>query len=139
MTFDVVHRLSEEQIQQLHYLYQAEWWTQGRTLNAVRMMLANTHLLFGFCDPTTHQLIAFARVLTDRVYKAFIFDVIVDTSYRNRGLGLSLMETICTHPDVQTVRDVELYCKPDMMLFYRKLGFSEDLTTRRLMRQDKTT
>lgn len=37
---------------------------------------------------------AFARILTDYVYKALILDVIVEPAYRGRGLGRLLMESI---------------------------------------------
>jgi hypothetical protein len=36
LPFDVVHRLSAAQLQELHALYQNEWWSKGRTLEETR-------------------------------------------------------------------------------------------------------
>ena len=76
MLYNNVDRLTEAQAIQLHALYQREWWTAGRTLEDVRAMLAGSDHLYGICDGETAQLAGFARVLTDGVFKALVFDVI---------------------------------------------------------------
>jgi len=70
-------------------------------------------------------LAAFARVLTDWVYRAIVFDVIVATDYRGRGLGATLVEHITTHPRLAQVECIQLFCTPDMQPFYQKYGFSQ--------------
>ncbi|NJL49176.1 MAG: N-acetyltransferase, partial [Leptolyngbyaceae cyanobacterium SM2_5_2] len=42
-------------------------------------------LLFGLCDEDTQNLVAFARVLTDGVYRAIVFDVIVSETIVAKG------------------------------------------------------
>ncbi len=132
---EVIHSLTETQVGQLHQLYQKEWWTKLRTRADIDTMLQFSDLVFGFCEPETDRLIAFARVLTDRVFKAFIFDVIVDAAYRNQGLGRALMEMICEHPILAAVHHIELYCLPEMMPFYEKWGFVDQGGQTRLMRR----
>ena len=138
MDFVQVDRLNEAQIADLVRLYQNEWWTQSRTDNDVRVMLAHTDLVIGFAERGTGRLVAFARVLTDRVYKALILDVIVDTDCRGSGLGRRLMETVVSHPGLKEVRHLELYCKPELMPLYHKWGFTEELGDLRFMRRTKT-
>jgi predicted GNAT family N-acyltransferase len=127
--------LSDEQVEDLHRLYQNEWWTKGRTLPDVRRMLEHSTLIFGFCDPDTRRLVAFARVLTDFTYKAFLFDVIVAPHCRNEGLGRTLMDAVLRHPALQSVRHIELYCLPELVPFYERWGFTDDLGAVRLMRK----
>ncbi|BDC48321.1 hypothetical protein F183_A06370 [Bryobacterales bacterium F-183] len=86
-------------------------------------MLRHTDLVFGFAEEGSGKLIAFARVLTDRVYRAFIFDVIVAPAHRGEGLGAALVEHILSHPVLAKVESFQLTCKPDMMPFYGKYGF----------------
>jgi len=69
------------------------------------------------------------------VYKALILDVIVDVAYRGRELGRILMDTILQHPALRSVRHFELYCLPELMPFYRKWGFTDELGTLRFMRR----
>jgi predicted GNAT family N-acyltransferase len=137
MTLELTHRLTEDQVLQLHRLYGGEWWSRDRRLEDVRRMLEHTDFLFAFCDTETGRVAAFARVLTDHTYKAFIFDVIVEPSFREQGLGRKLMEAIFGHPALREVKHLELYCLPELAPFYRKWGFTEDLDDVRLMRKTR--
>lgn len=87
MDFEIIERLNSDQIEELHGMYQMEWWTKGRTLTDVQSMIENSDVIVAFVGIQDKELIAFARVLTDYVYKALIFDVIVKPSYRGRQLG----------------------------------------------------
>jgi len=128
LSSDQPHRvgsLSESQIEDLHRLYEKEWWTQGRTLEDVRRMLDATRILVGFADPATGRLIAFARVITDDVYKALVLDVIVDSTARQKGLGRALLSALVEHPALSAVKHFELYCRPELVAFYQRWGFQE--------------
>ena len=133
--FEAIDHLTESQMAELCAMYQSEWWTKGRELADVRRMLDHCDVIVAFCDPKTKRLVAFARVLTDYVYKALIFDVIVAASHRNRGLGRGLMDAIVQHPKLKSVRQFELYCLPELVPFYRQWGFTEDLGRLRFMRR----
>jgi len=135
MSCEVVHQLTESQIQDLHALFQREWWTTGRELGDVKRMLEHTDVIVALCEPQTKKVVAFARVLTDRGYKALILDVIVDAAYRGRDLGRSLIDTILQHPALNSVRHFELYCLPELMPFYRKWGFTDELGAPHFMRR----
>jgi GNAT superfamily N-acetyltransferase len=135
---EAISRLSDAQIEDLVRLYQEEWWTKGRTREDVRRMLAHTDFTVGLCESGSGRLTAFARVLTDRVYKALIFDVIVAPDHRSRDLGTKLMRAILEHPELCGVKHFELYCLPELVPFYEKLGFSQDLGGVRLMRRTET-
>ena len=130
-----IDRLTDEQARGLHALYQNEWWTRGRTLDDTRTMLAHTDYLFGICEPGAGRLAAFARVLTDRAFKAFIFDVIVAPEHRGKGLGSRLMRRIVGHPDLRAVKHFELACRPELTAFYGRLGFTTEVGGIQLMRR----
>lgn len=134
-TFNVVAELQERHVHDLHRLYQGEWWTHGRSLADVRRMLHHSGFVFGLCADPGDRLVAFARVLTDRVFKAVVFDVIVARDHRHQGLGRRLMECIIRHHDLKHVRHIELYCLPGLVSFYEKSGFSTDVSGVSLMRR----
>lgn len=134
--FRAIDRLDESQVADLHALYQHEWWSRGRTAGDVRRMLAHTDLVFGVAREPSGSLAGFARVLTDRVYKAVVFDVIVAPDCRGLGLGAALMDAVLGHPELRDVRHVELYCLPELMPFYRRWGFSEEVGATRFMRRE---
>ncbi len=133
-----INSLNETQIADLVRLYQNEWWTKGRTAAEVQIMLVHSDPVIAFAERGTGRLVAFARALTDRVYKALILDVIVDPAWRGSGLGRRLMEAVVNHPQLREVRHLELYCKPELLPLYRKWGFTEELGDLCFMRRTRT-
>ncbi len=101
-------------------LYQQAPWTKGRTLEDAREMLRHTDVAVTAWDGDL--LVGFGRVLTDYVYRATIWDVIVDKTYQRRGVGANVIQRILTHP---RLKKVELFWLCTRMPgFYEKLGFS---------------
>jgi RimJ/RimL family protein N-acetyltransferase len=131
-----VHSLSDSQIEDLWQLYTKEWWTLQRKIEDVRRMIGETRVLVGFADAKTGRLIAFARAVTDFVYKALILDVIIDESARGTGLGRRLMDAILNHPELRNVKNFELYCRPELVPFYEKWEFAEVPPGLRFMRRN---
>lgn len=106
---------------QLVNLYRQAPWAKGRTTDDARAMLAHTDVAVSAWDGP--RLVGFGRVLTDYVYRASIWDVIVDKEYQGQDIGTEIMQRILNHPDLKRV---ELFwlCTRDKQTFYEKLGFS---------------
>jgi len=107
-------------IQQLQALYQHAPWAKGRDLDGIKRMLDNTDYLFSAWDGP--RLIGFARVLTDRVYRATLWDVVVQPDYQGRGVGETLIKTILSHPVLSKVEKFWLNTR-DKQAFYERFGF----------------
>ena len=107
-------------------LYAHAAWATGRSVEGVREMLSHTDLALSVWDGS--RLVGFGRVLTDYVYRASIWDVIVDPDYQGQDIGTQIMERILQHPDL---KQVELFwlCTRDKQTFYEKLGFSANEQT----------
>lgn len=135
MKVELISHLTGAQIAELHALYQAEWWTKGRTFEETQRVVQHSDIIVAFCEKDTKRLVAFTRVLTDYVYKALVFDVIVAESYRGTGLGKQLLDAVVQHPELKSVRHIELYCLPELMPFYQKWGFTAELGELKFMRR----
>jgi GNAT superfamily N-acetyltransferase len=120
---------------QLMDLFASAWWTAGRTIGDVTRMLAASDLVFALNYRPAGRLVGFARVITDGVYLAVVLDVIVAPGSRGSGLGAMLLEAIVGHPRLAAVRSVELVCQPNLVPFYRRWGFTEQVGRSRLMRR----
>lgn len=131
----LIHSLTENQIQQLHHLYQNEYWSKGRSIEDTRRCVEGSSILFAFIE--NEELQAFARVVTDYIFKAFIFDVIVSPSQRTQGFGKQIVEAIVQNPQLQKVKHIELYCLPELSGFYNRFGFTHDTGDMQLMRRDR--
>jgi N-acetylglutamate synthase-like GNAT family acetyltransferase len=113
-------------VAQLVRLYEQAPWAVGRTAKQTRDMLEQTDLAISAWDGD--RLIGFGRVLTDYVYRASIWDVIVDRDYQGQDIGTEIVQRILHHP---RLKQVELFwlCTRDKQTFYEKLGFSSNEQT----------
>jgi predicted GNAT family N-acyltransferase len=123
-SYRFVEQIDDRLRADLMELYRHEWWTGARREVDVVRMLQHTDLVVGVCAEPDDRLVAFTRVLTDRVYKALIFDVIVAQAHRGTGLGRRLVQYVLDHPMLADVRHIELYCKPELIPFYERWSFS---------------
>jgi len=132
--YRIVEILTESQVSDLMDLYKNEFWSDKRTREGVVKMLAATDVIIGLVDESD-RLIAFTRVITDFVYRAMIFDVIVKPTHRKTGLGAKLMDAVLNHPKLQTVESFALNCLPNMMPFYERWGFTDDVGEIKFLRR----
>ena len=132
--YRIVEILTESQVSDLMDLYKNEFWSDKRTRQDVVKMLASTDVIIGLVDECD-RLIGITRVLTDFVYRAMIFDVIIKPTHRKMGLGAKLMDAVLNHPKLQTVEHFYLNCLPNMMPFYERWGFSDDVGGLKFLRR----
>jgi GNAT superfamily N-acetyltransferase len=105
----------------VHAFLTRSYWAEGVSRAIVERALSGS-LCYGLYDHDVQ--IGLARVITDRVTFAYLCDVYVLESHRGRGLGVWLMETVMSHPDLQGLRRFSLVTK-DAQELYRRFGFTE--------------
>jgi len=125
-SYRIVSQLTEQQISELTQLYKNEFWSQNRIQQDVAKMLLASDVIIGLVDEGD-RLIGFTRVLTDFVYRAIIFDVIVKPSHRKQRIGKELLNLVVNHPKLQSVEYLSLYCLPEMVPFYEQWGFKTEV------------
>lgn len=125
MSLTPVETLSPAQVDRLVELYAGEWWTGGRRRADVVAMLEGSDVVLGLVT-RQGELAGFARALTDGVFKALIFDVIVAPEHRGQGAGELMIRRLLDHPRLRRVRHKELYCRPEMVPFYARFGFTAE-------------
>ena len=67
-------------------------------------------------------MIGFGRATTDEIFRAVLWDVVVDKRFQKKGLGKKIVHTILLSPEVSKVEKVYVMttnCKT----FYSNLGF----------------
>lgn len=123
MPVDVRYDLADDELDDLVALYgDYEWWAD-RDATDVRRAIEGTDALVCLQDAETDELVAAARVLTDFVYYATVYDVIVAAGRRDEGLGRRLMDAVAAHPDLQDLARLNLFCRPGLESFYESSGF----------------
>ncbi len=112
--------------QQLTPLLEQAQWSRGRTREDTSTMLTHSDLVISAWEH--NRMVGFGRVLTDYVFRASIWDVIIDQHYQGQDIGTQLMRQILDHP---SLKNVELFwlCTRDKQAFYATLGFSDQEQT----------
>ena len=93
---DVVHR----------YLSQESYWAKGVSRDTVDRSLDNS-LCLGVYAPSGQQ-VGLSRVITDFATYAYLCDVFILTEHRGKGLGKVLIQTVVSHPRLQSIRRMSL-------------------------------
>ena len=134
MTYTVSDDATAVHIPALRELFASAWWAATRTEDETRRVLAGSDVVITVTHDATGQLTGFARALTDDTCIALILDVIVAPTARGTGVGALIMDAVLSHPRIAGVRSVELVCQPDLIDFYRRWGFTDQVGASRLMR-----
>lgn len=108
---------------QLAELYDVTWWAKDRPPDQIRRALEYSHPILTAWEGD--RMVGFARVISDRTYRATIWDVIVRPAHQGRGIGAALVQAAIDHPDLKTVTLFMLLTK-DQHRFYERLGFITD-------------
>jgi predicted GNAT family N-acyltransferase len=129
----IIYIFSDNQIKQVHQLFKEVWWGKERTIEETTNCVKGSQVCIGVLD-NRGKLIGFTRIISDFIYKAIIFDVIVSAEHQGNGLGEKLIDLVKSHERLKKVKHFELYCLPDMEDFYTKFGFSTEVGGIKLMR-----
>ncbi len=114
-------------IDQMMIMFQRNaFWAQERSAHDIEKAFRHSHPVVTVWDD--EHLVGFGRATTDTVYRAVLWDVVVDLDYRRMGIGRKLVETLISHPDVQSVERVYLFTTHQQG-FYERIGFAENTST----------
>ena len=132
MPIDITDDRERVDVIQLLELYKTTWWALNRSASDVRRALENSHPVVSAWDGA--HLVGFTRVISDRTYRATIWDVIVRPSHQGRGIGKRLLDFVLEHPDLKSVSSFLLLTK-DKHAFYERLGFQSEREMAMILRR----
>ncbi|MCD0446530.1 GNAT family N-acetyltransferase [Glycomyces sp. A-F 0318] len=98
------------------------YWAPGRTREDMDRAIDHS-LPYGVYDASGRQL-AFARLVTDQTYFAWLSDVYVDRAARGKGVGKLLMRHLLAEAERMDLKRVVL-ATADAQGLYRQFGFTE--------------
>ena len=113
----------------VHAFLEQSYWARGIPLEIVRRALEHS-LSFGLLRE--HQLVGFARVISDYATFAYVSDVFVLPEFRGQGLATWMMTCILAHPELQGLRRWCLATR-DAHQLYAQVGFERTTIPERWM------
>ena len=114
-------RQSVVDLTQLQALFKlGAFWATERKIEDLNIAIENSEPVISVWD--SQKLIGFARATSDGIYRATIWDVVIDPEYRGAGLGRKLVQTVLSHPRMNRVERVYL-TTTHQQSFYERIGF----------------
>ena len=90
-------RKSVVDLTQLQALFKlGAFWATERKIEDLNIAIENSEPVISVWD--SQKLVGFARATSDGIYRATIWDVVIDPEYRGAGLGRKLVQTVLSHP-----------------------------------------
>lgn len=95
------------------------YWAAGRTIEEVQTTIDASFCFGIYLDG---KQVGFARVVTDYVVFAYLMDVFITESHRNKGFSTILIDAMMKEPQLQRVKIWRL-ATSDAHFLYEKFGF----------------
>lgn len=112
---------------ELEELCDSVGWAR-RPLRKVKKALEYSFLVVSLWEVrgSRRRLIGFARATSDRAFNATIWDVVVHPRFQSQGLGKALIEYTIKKLRGEEISNITLFADPQVVDFYRRLGFVLD-------------
>lgn len=117
----------EIDLYELEELCDSVGWAR-RPLRKVRKALEHSYLVVSAWEVrgAKETMIGFARATSDHSFNATIWDVVIHPRFQNKGLGKILMQYMIQKLRSDDISNVTLFADPQVVEFYRRLGFILD-------------
>lgn len=120
---DYTYTFDTSYIQNMKEVYHSNGWTNHNEDNINCIFKASTHVIIAKVDK---KVIGFGRALSDGVYNAAIYDVVVDKNYHKYGIGKEIVAKLVAQ--IGNVSCIHLIATTKYTTFYKRVGF-RTLTT----------
>ena len=123
MSTDIVYRHAPPPASEYHALFESTGWNEAYRLDAQRLAAANAASWFVVAAYAQERLVGFGRVVSDGVFHAMIYDMIIAPDAQGRGIGSAILQRLAGRCREAGIRDVQLFCARGKRGFYEKNGF----------------
>nr|YP_009370240.1 conserved hypothetical plastid protein [Bulboplastis apyrenoidosa]ARO90729.1 conserved hypothetical plastid protein [Bulboplastis apyrenoidosa] len=114
-------------IMEYHKLCESVGW-ECPSLQKVYLAIKNSFITLSlfYQKQGKMQLIGFARVTSDQVFNAVIWDVVIHPTFQGQGLGKILIYQTLSQLRSYNIMNIGLFADSNVVSFYSKLGFIKD-------------
>ena len=105
-------------------------WARKRRVKDIKKMLYHSNVVVSLWKEK--DLIGFGRATTDQIYRAVLWDIVIDQDYQKKGFGTMIISSILNNKLISKVEKIYLMttnCRD----FYIKKGFSIEETQQLLI------
>lgn len=111
-------------LDEMHQVYASVGWTKHNTDIIKQVFNASTHVTIATID---NLVVGFGRAISDGVFNAAIYDVVVHASYQGTGIGKLIIDDLLHN--LRDVSCVHLISTTGNEGFYRRAGLKKIKTS----------
>ena len=95
-------------------------WATKRTEDNIRIMLSKSDAIVSVWKG--NKLIGFGRATSDRIYRAVLWDIVVEKSYQRSGVGKLIVTSLISNRLIANAEKIYLMTT-EFANFYKRMGF----------------
>ena len=96
-------------------------WARKRNRKDIKTMLSHSNVIISLW--MRRKLIGFGRATTDQIYRAVLWDIVVDNQFQECGYGTIILNAILNNKSISKVERIYLMTT-NCQDFYIKKGFN---------------
>jgi ribosomal protein S18 acetylase RimI-like enzyme len=117
----------EIDLYELEELCDSVGWSR-RPLRKVKKAIQHSFIVVSMWEQrgASRRMIGFSRATSDHAFNATIWDVVVHPDFQSKGMGKALMNFVIKKLRSEDISNITLFADPQVVDFYRNLGFMPD-------------
>ena len=115
-------------------LHKNSTWAKDRKVSDLREMISKSNSIVTMWDK--RKLIGFGRRTSDSIYRAVLWDVLIEQKYQKQGLGMQLIESLLSCKSIRKVEKVYLMTT-NCENFYKNYDFKTNTSQVLMFREAK--
>ena len=109
-------------LKQLQNLFNNQtFWAKNRSPENLKKMLSNSSVVISVWEE--NQMVGFGRATSDFIYRAVLWDIVINTKMQGLGLGKIVVEALLSSKAIKNVEKIYLMTTNESD-FYKQIGFS---------------
>mgnify|MGYP001200637016 CR=1 FL=1 len=105
-------------------------WAKDREINDLKHCLSNSDVIVSLWQGT--KILGFGRALSDGIYRAVLWDIVIDENHQGNGYGKLIVSSILKSKKMKRIE--KIYCMTsNKKEFYSQMNFEEVISQSLLM------
>jgi len=98
-------------------------WASQRNKKDIKKMISKSNVIVSAWN--NKKMIGFGRATTDEIYRATLWDIVVDQNYQRLGIGKKIIKSIINDKHLIQVEKIYIMTT-ECEEFYLKMGFQKE-------------
>jgi len=114
------------------FLDRNAFWAKNRKIKDLKQCLANSDVIISIWS--NNEPVGFGRALSDGVYRAVLWDIVIDQDHQGKGYGKMIVKNLLDSNKLKRTKKIYLMTTSKKM-FYSQVDFKEVVSQKLLVHE----